>query len=180
MARTIPKKGGMGRASKARPAYVVQVNLFQGGEIKPKRSRKKKGDKTIYYWVTTRLLRESGPWYAPQVMSPGAVAQLVNEHLDLKNADREYMVGIYLDRKNCVNAVQVVSIGTLDSAQIHPREVFKTALLTSSAGVVLVHNHPSGDPRPSRDDLDITRRLVDAGKLLGIELVDHVIIGTDA
>ena len=72
-----------------------------------------------------------------------------------------------------------VSRGSLDATSMHPREVFKAAVLANAASIVLVHNHPSGDPTPSRDDLDLTKRLKDAGELLGIEVLDHIIIGHD-
>ncbi|TLM97475.1 hypothetical protein FDZ73_24970, partial [bacterium] len=70
-----------------------------------------------------------------------------------------------------------VSIGSLNASLVHPRELFKNAIKKSAAALILVHNHPSGDPSPSREDIDVTRRLAEAGKLLGIEILDHVIIG---
>jgi DNA repair protein RadC len=70
-----------------------------------------------------------------------------------------------------------VSVGGLHSSIVHPREVFKTAVKKSAASMILIHNHPSGDPTPSKEDIDITRRLIEAGKLMGIEVLDHVIIG---
>jgi len=69
-----------------------------------------------------------------------------------------------------------VSVGTLDSALVHPREVFKPALLLNAAAIVLVHNHPSGDPTPSAEDRTVTQRLLEAGKILGVELTDHLIV----
>jgi DNA repair protein RadC len=148
------------------------ANLFYGGELP-----KKKGSE--YYWVTTRLLRESGPWYAATIRSPEDVARIVNEHMDLESADREYLIAIYLSQKNQVNAVQIVSIGSLNASVVHPREVFKTGLLTSAASIILVHNHPSGDPSPSPEDIQTTKRLKKAGDILGIEIIDHVIIGME-
>lgn len=73
--------------------------------------------------------------------------------------------------------MESISIGTLNSSPIHPRELFKPAIKNSAAAVILVHNHPSGDPTPSREDIDITNRLSESGKLLGIEVLVHVIIG---
>ena len=72
-----------------------------------------------------------------------------------------------------------LSRGTLDATLVHPREVFKVAFLANAAAILIAHNHPSGDPEPSGDDLSITRRLSEAGKLLGVELLDHLIIGHD-
>ena len=95
----------------------------------------------------------------------------------LKGADREHFVVMCLDSKNKVNALNTVSIGTLNSSAVHPRETFKAAILANSAAIVLVHNHPSGDPAPSREDKAITKRLAEAGKILGIEVFDHIIVG---
>ncbi len=82
-----------------------------------------------------------------------------------------------VNAKNEVNAIEIVSTGTLSSALVHPREIFKAAILSNAHAVILCHNHPSGDPAPSREDREITRRLVEAGMLMGIEVLDHVIIG---
>ena len=84
---------------------------------------------------------------------------------------------VLLDGKHRVLAARLVSQGTLTSSPVHPREVFGPAVRAGAAAVVLVHNHPSGDPAPSADDLDITRRLVEAGELLGIRVLDHVVVG---
>ncbi len=159
---------------------MKQGSLFYGSdELRVAESRRTPSRKkdACYYWVTTRLVRESGPWYAEKITSPDDVARIMREHLDMENLDREHFVVLYLDRKNNVNAINTVSIGGLSSTPVHPREVFKPAILTSSAGVVLVHNHPSGDPAPSADDVNITRRLIEAGKILGIDVLDHVVIG---
>ena len=79
--------------------------------------------------------------------------------------------------KNRITAINTVSIGTLPSSLVHPREVFKPAILTNAASIILAHDHPSGDPMPSEDDLNITCRLKAAGELLGISVLDHIIIG---
>jgi DNA repair protein RadC len=84
-----------------------------------------------------------------------------------------------LDGKNRIACVDCVSVGSLNQSIVHPREVFKTALISNAAALVLIHNHPSGDPSPSSEDIAITRRLKEAGDLLGIKVVDHVIVGTD-
>ena len=83
-----------------------------------------------------------------------------------------------LNTQNGLVAYHEVSVGTLNASLVHPREVFRPALLTSAASVILVHNHPSGDCEPSEEDLSITRRLVEAGELLGIGVLDHVIIAS--
>lgn len=160
---------------------MKQESLFYGGDLlvaesaRTSTGKRKKG--CGFYWVTTRLLREYGPWYADAISSPEDVVNILREHMDIENLDRENFLVLCLNRKNRVNAIHTVSIGGLASSLVHPREVFKPAFLTSSAALILVHNHPSGDPTPSTEDITITRRLVEAGKLLGIEILDHVVIG---
>ena len=96
------------------------------------------------------------------------------------NADREIFLLICLNTKNSIIAAQEISIGSLSSSIVHPREVFKLAILNNSASVAFLHNHPSGNTEPSRDDISITQKLIDSGKLLGINVLDHVIIGNGA
>ncbi len=91
--------------------------------------------------------------------------------------DQERFVAAYLDTKHRVQCVVVVTIGTLDASLVHPREVFKPAILEGSAAVVLSHNHPSGNPEPSQEDIQVTDTLTTAGKLLGINVLDHIIYG---
>jgi DNA repair protein RadC len=90
---------------------------------------------------------------------------------------KEHFKLILLNSRNKIIRVRTISIGTLNTSLVHPREVFKDALAHSAASVVLAHNHPSGDPEPSEDDLKITKKLVESGKILGIEVIDHIIIG---
>ena len=85
---------------------------------------------------------------------------------------------IRLDGKNRINCVDEVSVGSLNQSIVHPRELFKTALLSSAAAIILVHNHPSGDSTPSREDIEITRRIKEAGEILGVKLLDHIVIGS--
>ena len=84
---------------------------------------------------------------------------------------------LLMNTKNQVLAIKTVSVGDLSSSIVHPREVFKDAVLASAASLIIAHNHPSGDPTPSAEDIAVTRRLMDAGEILGIELLDHIIIG---
>ncbi|MFY9174326.1 MAG: DNA repair protein RadC [Peptococcia bacterium] len=91
--------------------------------------------------------------------------------------DREYFRAINLNTKNQVLAIDTVSVGCLNATLVHPREVFKAPIKRSAAKLILVHNHPSGDTQPSREDQELTKRLYQAGALLGIEIVDHLIIG---
>jgi len=84
-----------------------------------------------------------------------------------------------LDGKNRITGLHIVSEGSLNQSIVHPRETFKAAILANAAAVILAHNHPSGDTSPSREDREITRRLQEAGELLGIKVLDHVIVATD-
>ena len=94
-----------------------------------------------------------------------------------QNHDREEMIIIGLDGKNKLLFLHSVSIGCLTSSIVHPREVFKGAILGNAASLILCHNHPSGDPTPSPEDIEITKRLIAGGEILGIKILDHVIIG---
>jgi len=95
----------------------------------------------------------------------------------IEDITKEYFILLCLDTKNKVINKQVISIGSLNANTVHPREVFKAALLSSAAHIIVLHNHPSGDPIPSREDIEITKKLHEAGKMMGIDLCDHVIIG---
>ena len=99
-------------------------------------------------------------------------------HTYLADADREHFVVFFVDQKNRVIGMHTVSMGSLTASVVHPRETFKAAILANAAAIVCGHNHPSGDVQPSQDDRAITKRLVKAGKLLGIEVLDHIIIGS--
>lgn len=95
----------------------------------------------------------------------------------MRGADREHFWALALNTKNGVLRVVEISVGSLNASIVHPRELFKEAVRLSAASVVVVHNHPSGDPTPSGADIQLTRRLVKAGDVLGIEVLDHVVIG---
>ena len=95
----------------------------------------------------------------------------------LKDKKKEHFWAILLDTRSQLIKKAEISVGSLDSSIVHPREVFKEALSASAASVIFVHNHPSGDPAPSADDIKLTKRLVQAGEIMGIEVLDHVIIG---
>lgn len=95
----------------------------------------------------------------------------------LRHETKEYFFAIHLDGKNRICCIDEVSIGSLNQSVVHPREVFKTALLSSAAAIIVLHNHPTGDPTPSREDIEITSRLKEVGEIIGVKLLDHVIIG---
>lgn len=109
------------------------------------------------------------------IRSPEEGAELVME--DMRFLSQEHFVCLYLNTKNEVLHQQTVFVGSLNASIVHPREVFKEAFRHSAASVICFHNHPSGDPSPSREDTGITSRLVECGKMLGIEVLDHIVIG---
>lgn len=90
--------------------------------------------------------------------------------------DREHFVAVLLSSRNTVIGIETISVGSLNASIVHPREVFKPAIVNSASSIALAHNHPSGDAEPSNEDIAITRRMMEAGRLLGIELVDHVVV----
>ncbi len=109
------------------------------------------------------------------VKKPQDAASILME--EMRYYKKEHMKIIMLNVKCKVIGIEEISIGNLNSSLAHPREIFKPAIKNSSANIILTHNHPSGDPTPSKDDIEITRRVYEAGKILGIELYDHIIIG---
>jgi len=113
----------------------------------------------------------------PSSFDPGSANAIFEMFKDLSREAKEHFISLHLDNKNKILCIDRVSVGSLTASVVHPREVFKTALLSSAAAVVFIHNHPSGDPEPSREDLDITTRLKQCGELLGIRILDHVVIG---
>lgn len=113
----------------------------------------------------------SNRWTQPADAAQGLRAYLGDD------LDREHFVIALLTCRHTLIGINTVSVGCLTSSLVHPREVFKPAILASAAAIVLCHNHPSGDPEPSADDIALTRRLVSAGTLLGIEVLDHVVLG---
>ena len=126
-----------------------------------------------------RVVRERRPTYrSPRsVRDAKCVADAFSEHF--APLDREHFVALVLDGKNRILGFNVVSVGSLTAALVHPREVFKAAILSNAAALVLVHNHPSGDPTPSAEDRAITERLRQVGELVGIRVLDHVVIGDE-
>ncbi len=109
------------------------------------------------------------------IRNPSDAARLFMPQL--RDLEQEHLYAVLVDAKGRVLSTDLVSVGGLSASMAHPREVFKAAVRKNAHAMVLVHNHPSGDPTPSPDDLAVTRRLVDAGRLLGIEVLDHIIIG---
>ena len=98
----------------------------------------------------------------------------------LKYENREHFCIILLNVKNHILSWETISIGSLDASVVHPREVFRPAIIKGAASIILVHNHPSGDPTPSKEDLEVTARMVQVGKIMNISVLDHIIIGGDS
>ncbi len=109
--------------------------------------------------------------------NPDNAKQMVQSYLGGK--DREHFIVILVNIKNEICGVHTVAIGSLNSAIVHPREVYKAAVVANAAGIIVAHNHPSGDVRPSENDKEMTKRLVKAGKIMGIEFLDHLIVAND-
>lgn len=129
---------------------------------------------------TLKMVRERTEKYefeASSISSPAVARDIINTVVELNTAAVEKFGIICLNVKNHIVGIHIISVGLLSSSLVHPREVFKSAMLNNAASIVLFHNHPSGDPEPSREDLDTTKRLVEAGELMGIKILDHVIVG---
>lgn len=109
------------------------------------------------------------------IRSPEDAAKYMME--DMRYLQKEHFVCLFLNTKNHVIAQETLSMGSLNASIVHPREVFRAAIKRSSASIICLHNHPSGDPTPSPEDIHMTKRLVDAGEIVGIDVLDHVVIG---
>jgi len=114
-----------------------------------------------------------------ELKNPEEVARIMTKVLKGEteiDRDKEHFWGIYLNARNRIKEIELISLGTVDANLCHPREVYRPAIGNASAQIILCHNHPSGDVEPSKADLEITHRLVEAGKIIGIEVIDHIII----
>lgn len=128
--------------------------------------------------ISLKLVKESSFLYPDRnVKSPEDAYKLLKQFLI--DADREYFLVVCLDVKNQPTAINVCHIGSLNASIVHPREVLKPAILSNSASIIIAHNHPSNDPTPSREDIEVTKRLIEAGEIIGIEVLDHLVVCTD-
>ena len=125
--------------------------------------------------LASRLDGYSGGGDKPVLKTPEDVVGLVGSRL--KGKKREHFLALLLDTRSRLIKAAEISIGSLDGTIVHPREVFKEAISAAAASVVFVHNHPSGDPTPSEDDIKLSKRLADVGEIVGIDVLDHIIIG---
>lgn len=114
-------------------------------------------------------------WKRDTISSAKDIAKLLMP--GLSNLKKEHFIGLFLDSRKRLIKQETLFIGSLNSSIIHPGDIFKTALAESAAAIIIAHNHPSGDPAPSKEDIEISRQLVQAGDILGIQLLDHIIIG---
>lgn len=128
-------------------------------------------------WDTVEIDVKLGDHFGPdkKVTTSDEVFRLFSF---LSDETKEHFLALHLDSKNRLLCLDHVSIGSLNASVVHPREIFKSCLLSSAAVIILIHNHPSGDPTPSREDMELTARLGEAGELLGIRVLDHIIIGS--
>ncbi len=126
--------------------------------------------------ITTRLVCETHLPFSDriQVSSPADVAGILQEYF--RDKDREEFLIVLLNTANVITGLSQISVGGLAASVVEPRQVFKVAVLANAAALILAHNHPSGNPEPSREDIRITRQLVEAGQLMGIPVHDHLII----
>ncbi|MFH1191598.1 MAG: DNA repair protein RadC [Candidatus Omnitrophota bacterium] len=122
--------------------------------------------------IGRRVSTQAPPYKSKELTDPLKVYQLIKSRL--KDYQKEHFYIIALNSRN--HSVAEVSVGSLNASIVHPREVFAEAIKNKAASVIFVHNHPSGDPKPSEDDLTITKRLVEVGKIMGIEIIDHIIV----
>ena len=126
-------------------------------------------------WVKVKLIREPRPEWATRVKDKEDISAMLKRYYRFH--DREEAVVICLDNKNTPTHIHSLAVGSINLCIVHPREVFKVALLANAAQIIFVHNHPSGDPTPSEEDLKLTRRLAEAGALMGVSLIDSLIVG---
>ena len=150
--------------------------LFGPEEVPPPKARiiKLKTIKAVYQTIT---VNDTITDYLKPNTRYTQASQVFDTFNFLRHETKEHFIALHLDGKNRIVCCDMVSTGSLSQSIVHPRELFKTALLSSAAAVILLHNHPTGDTTPSAEDLTITRRLQEAGDLIGVRVLDHIVIG---
>lgn len=129
--------------------------------------------------VQVKLVREKSMLYkGRRVRSPRDAYELIRDFLG--NVDREHFIVLCMDTKNQPTCIQTVHIGSLNASIVHPREVLKPAILSNAASILVAHNHPSNDTTPSKEDIEVTKRLMEAGGIVGIDVLDHLILCEDS
>jgi DNA repair protein RadC len=154
---------GIAGASVEELSQVKGIGLAKAAQIK------------AAFELANRLEGYAGAGQKPLVKTPEDTVALVRSRL--KGKKKEHFLALLLDTRSQLIKVAEISVGSLDSSLVHPREVFKEAISASAASVIFVHNHPSGDSTPSEDDVKLTKRLAEAGEIMGIDVLDHIIIG---
>ena len=154
---------GIAEASVEELSQVKGIGVAKASQIK------------AAFELANRLEGYSEAGDKPVVKTPEEVVSLVKGKL--KGKKKEHFLALSLDTRNQLIKVSEISVGSLDTSVVHPREVFKEAIAASAASVIFVHNHPSGDPTASEDDIKLTKRLAEAGEIVGIDVLDHIIIG---
>ena len=154
---------GIASASVEELSQVKGIGLAKASQIK------------AAFELANRLENYPEAGEKPIVKTPDNVASLVRSRL--RGKKKEHFLALLLDTRNQLIKVSEISVGSLNSSIVHPREAFKEAMLASAASVIFVHNHPSGDPTASEDDIKLTKRLTEAGEIVGIDVLDHIIIG---
>ena len=175
-ALVLRKKGSMAKELATRyttPRTLFQTTIQELQEIEGIGETRAKQILALVE-LSKRMLNTNGN-NKVTLSSPKGVADLLAPEMQF--LDREHFKVVLLNTKNKVITIETVSIGSLNSTIVHPREIYKNPIKNSAAAIIAVHNHPSGDPTPSSEDIETTKRLKEVGKLLGIELLDHVIIG---
>lgn len=151
------------------------IDTIRSNKTKREFLRMKNNKKNVQV-VSLKMVKEKSVQYEnTTVKSPTDAYNIFNEFIG--SADREHFVVGCVNTKNEIIALNTVSIGTLNQTLVSPREVFKVALLSNAASIIVAHNHPSGNASPSQEDIAVTKRLQEVGELLGVELLDHIIVG---
>lgn len=153
---------GIAGASVEQLSQVKGIGLAKASQIK------------AAFELANRLEGYSEAGDKPVVKTPDEVVALVRGRL--RGKKKEHFLALLLDTRNQLIKVAEISVGSLDTSLVHPREVFKEAISASAASVIFVHNHPSGDPEASEDDIKLTKRLAEAGEIVGIDVLDHIIV----
>jgi len=153
---------GIASASLEQLSQVKGIGVAKASQIK------------AAFELANRLEGYSEAGDKPVVKTPDEVVALVRGRL--KGKKKEHFLALLLDTRNQLIKVAEISVGSLDTSIVHPREVFKDAISASAASVIFVHNHPSGDPEASEDDITLTKRLAEAGEIVGIDVLDHIIV----
>ena len=124
-----------------------------------------------------KMISEETSEYKTKIKAPIAIYEILRNMTSEYDTEREHLFLFCLDTKNQIKSMDVISIGTINANIVHPREIFYAAIANRSASIILAHNHPSGDPTPSKEDIAVTEKLMKAGEILGIDVLDHIILG---